>query len=71
MRRPVLLFLGGLVATAGFLAWMTLAWSAFSDADAVTPQSDEGGRMMLWALTGTVLMIAGMIVLHFAQDAEG
>ena len=61
--------LGGLCAAAGFLAWIGLLWRASSDLDGVTPQSDEGGRLMVWALVGTVLMICGAIVLHLAQDA--
>jgi hypothetical protein len=72
MRAPVghqlLRLLGGLCSAVGVLAWIRLAWAALSDPDGVTPQSDAGGRLMLWALTGTVLMIAGVLLLHFAPD---
>lgn len=59
--------LGGLCATVGLLAWIGVGWRAISDLDAVTPQSDEGARLMVWALTGTGLMIVGTVILHFAQ----
>lgn len=68
--RPILLLLGGLCATAGFLAWVALGWRAFSNLDGVTPQSDEGGHLMVWALTGTVVMILGMVLLHVAGERE-
>jgi uncharacterized membrane protein YidH (DUF202 family) len=63
-----LILIGGLVAMAGLLAWIGVAWRAIADLDSVTPEGAEGGRLMLWALTGTVLMILGMIILHFAQN---
>jgi hypothetical protein len=73
MRAPaghhVLRLLGGLCATAGFIAWVALAWKASSSRDGVTPQGDEGGRLLVWGLTGTVLMIVGAVLLHFAVDA--
>ncbi len=47
-----------------------MAWKAVSDMDGVTPQSGEGGRLMAWAVTGTVLMIAGTIVLHVAHGGS-
>ena len=68
--QPVLRFLGGLIATVGFLCWVGLGWRAVVNLDAATPQGEEGGRLMVQALVGTVLMIAGMIVLHFAADAS-
>lgn len=61
--------LAGLFAAAGFLAWIGVAWRAFSGIDNITAQSDEGGRLMSWALAGTVLMIVGMVLLHVAADA--
>ena len=64
----LLRLLGVLCSTAGFLAWVGLAWKAISDLDDVTPESDEGGRLMVWALSGTLLMILGMVLLHLAQD---
>ena len=54
---------------AGVLAWIRLAWEAISGLDGVTPQSDEGGRLMVWALAGTVLMVVGVLILHVAADA--
>ena len=51
----------------GFAAWVAVAWTAFSDIDRVTPESDEGGQLMTWALIGTVMMILGAIFLHLAQ----
>jgi hypothetical protein len=66
--RHLLQLLGVLLATAGVLAWIGLAGQAISDPEGVTPQSDEGGSRMAWALAGTVLMIAGLLVLHVAPD---
>ena len=68
LGQHLLRLLGVLCAVAGFLAWIGLAWKAFSDIDGVTPESDEGGRLMIWAVTGTVLMILGMVLLHLAPD---
>jgi hypothetical protein len=66
---PLLLrLLGGLCAVVGVLAWVGLAWKASSNPDAVTPQSEEGGSLMVWALFGTVLMIVGALLLHVAPD---
>jgi hypothetical protein len=62
--------LGAVLTVAGFLAWIRLGWKAISDLEEVTPQSAEGGQLMVWALSGTVLMISGMIVLHLPRDAE-
>lgn len=75
MRVPTghffLRLLGGLCAAAGALAWAGLAWQAFSQLEEISPQSDEGGRLMRWALTGTLLMIVGMLLLHVgAEPAE-
>ena len=66
MGQFILRFVGGLCAVAGFLAWIGLAWRAIADLEGVTPESDEGGRLMVWGLTGTVLMILGMVLLHVA-----
>lgn len=66
----LLRWLGGLCATAGLLAWIGLAWRAISDLDGVTPEGEEGGRLLGWGLTGTVLMIVGMILLHLAVIAS-
>lgn len=70
-RRHLLQLLGGLCAAAGFLSWIGLAWRAFSDLERVTPQNEEGGRLLTWALTGTLLMIVGMVLLHAAAEAAG
>lgn len=67
MRR-FLRFLGGLCAALGGVAWIALVWEAGSDLDGVTPQSDGGGHLMGRALTGTLLMIAGMVILHLAAE---
>ena len=72
MRTPVghqiVRLLGGLCAATGVLAWVALVWKASSSLDGVTPQGDEGGRLLAWGLTGTVLMIIGAVLLHFAVD---
>ena len=65
----LLRLLGVLCAAAGLFAWIALAWRATSNLDSVTPQSGEGGRLMAWAVTGTVLMIVGAVILHLAVDA--
>jgi len=74
MRRSaghhVLRLLGVLCAVVGVLAWIGLAGKAISDLDGVTPQSDAGERLMVLALTGTVLMIVGAVLLHVAEDAS-
>jgi len=64
--QPILRLLGSLSATVGFLAWIVLAWKAISNLDGLTPQSDEGARLMVWAVTGTVLMIVGLGLLQVA-----
>ncbi len=46
-----------------------MGWSAFSDLDGMTSKSGEGGRLVVRGLTGTMLMIVGMILLHVAEDA--
>ncbi len=61
---------GGLLGVVGFLAWIGVAWRAVADVESVTPQGEEGGRLMVWAVTGTVLMIGGTILLHLAADAS-
>ncbi len=69
MNRPLLLLLiAGLCVATGMATWLILAWRTVTDLDSVTPQSDTGGNMMGWALSGTLLMITGMIMLHFAAD---
>tara|TARA_R110002072_G_scaffold167853_1_gene321396 strand:+ start:2144 stop:2404 length:261 start_codon:yes stop_codon:yes gene_type:complete len=67
--QRALLVLGVLCAAVGLLAWIVVGWSAFSDLEGMTAKSDEGGRLMVRGLTGTVLMIVGMILLHVAEDA--
>ncbi len=67
--RPFLRVAGGLCALAGVFAWISLGWTALMDPEGVTPQSDAGGRLMTRALLGTMLMIAGTVLLHLAQDA--
>lgn len=73
MRVPagsvILRILGALCAAAGFIAWICLAWKAITDLDSVTPQSEEGGSLVTWALSGTLLLIFGMIILHFIEHA--
>ena len=61
--------LGGACAAAGFLAWGGLLWTAIASLEDVTPEGEGGGRLVLLGLTGTLLMIAGMILLHVAADA--
>jgi hypothetical protein len=68
--QRLLRVLGVLCAAAGVLAWIGLAWQAVARLDEVTPEGDEGGRLLAWGLTGTVLMIVGMVVLHAAADAS-
>lgn len=62
--------LGGVCSAAGGLAWVVLGWKAVEGIDRVTPQGEEGGRLMVWAVTGTLLMIGGMVLLHVASAAE-
>lgn len=63
-----LLLIAGLCVTAGMGTWLFLAWTAVMDIDSVTPQTEMGGSMMNWAVSGTLLMMGGMILLHFAAD---
>ena len=74
MRLPAahhaLRLLGVFVATLGLFAWIVLAWKAVANLDEVSPRSEEGGRLMAWALSGTGLMIAGLVLLHFAESAS-
>jgi len=71
LGATLLRLLGALCAAAGLLAWIGVAWTAFSDPDRATPQNGEGGRLTGWALVGTVVTIVGMILLHLAaQRAE-
>ena len=60
----VLRLLGALCATAGALAWIRLAWNAVTLLDEVAPQGDQGTRLLTWGVTGTVLMVVGMVLLH-------
>ena len=73
MRMPaahhVLRLLGALFALAGLLAWGGLAWKAVAAIDDVNPQGEEGARLLTWGLTGTLLMIVGMVLFHLAADA--
>ncbi len=73
-RRPAgqvfLRIAGAACATAGVFGWVGLLWKAVSVLDDVTAQSDEGGRLMAWALTSTLLMILGFVLLHIAQAAR-
>ena len=66
--RVLLRLLGGLFAAIGFVAWMGLAWTGISELDTVSAESEEAGTLMFWALSGTILMIVGMILLHVADD---
>ncbi len=66
----VLRLLGGALALAGFAAWVRLVWVALADLDEVSPEGGAGTSLVTWGLTGTVLMISGMIVLHFALQDE-
>lgn len=66
----LLRLLAFLFAAAGLLAWIGVAWKAFVGIDGISAQSGEGGRLMSWALTGTVLMIVGMVLLHVAPGAS-
>ena len=68
--QHVLLFLGILCAAVGLLAWGVVGWKAFSDLDGMSSKSGEGGRLVVWGLTGTVLMIVGMLIMHVAEDAS-
>ena len=67
-QHPVSL-LGILCAAAGFFAWIVVGWKAFTNLDGMTSKSDEGGRLMIWGLIGTVLMIVGMVILHLSDRA--
>lgn len=70
MNRPLLLLLlAGLCVASGVAIWVAQAWVAVTDLDQVTPESDLGRSMMGWAVLGTLIMIAGMILLHFAADS--
>ena len=55
---------------AGAALWVGLAVRALSDLDSVTPASDAGGRLLAWALGGTVLMIAGLALLQYGVRTE-
>ena len=68
-KHGLLQLLGALCATAGVLAWIDLAWRAFAEVDRVSPQGEEGGRLLVRGLTGTLLMIAGTVLLHVAANA--
>lgn len=69
MNRPlILLVISGLCVATGMASWLIMAWKAVTGLENVTPQSDTGGSLMGWAVSGTLLMITGMIMLHFAAD---
>jgi len=57
-------------AAVGILAWARVAWRAVASIDSISSQSDEGGRLLVWGLTGTLLMIAGAVLLHVAASAD-
>lgn len=61
--------LGALCAAGGLVTWVALAWTAFTQPDVATPRGSEGGRLLGWALVGTIVMIVGMILLHVAAQA--
>lgn len=67
---PLLLrVVAGLLVLAGLLVWGGLAWTAVTQLDELSSKGEQGRDLMARALLGTVLMILGMIVLHFAADA--
>ena len=69
INRPLLLLiLAGLCVAAGVTIWLVQVWVAVTELDKVTPESDLGRSMMGWTVLGTLIMIAGMILLHFAAD---
>ena len=68
--QVVLRLLGGASALAGVFAWIRVGWKAISDLDAITAEGAEGGRLVVWGLTGTVLMIVGVVLLHVASGGE-
>lgn len=59
---------GGVCGVVGFLAWIAVAWKAFSGLDGVTAENEEGARLLGWALAGTLLMILGTVLMHVAAD---
>jgi len=68
--RTFVLLLGGLCAVAGIAAWIVLGWKALAEIDGIEAHSAAGGRLIVWGLTGTLLMIAGSVILHIAQPRE-
>lgn len=62
--------LGLLLGALGIGAWIQLARLVPADLGELSAQGEEGGRLVAWALVGTVLMIGGMILLHFGQAAS-
>lgn len=66
----VLRLFGALLIVAGFVAWIGLIWVLPSDLGEVSADSEEGGRLVLRLLVGAVLLILGMVLLHFAQAAS-
>lgn len=68
MRVPpehrLLQVFGVLFATAGLVAWIGVAWTGIKNFGEVSAQSDEGGSLMVWAVTGTLLMILGLALLQ-------
>ena len=62
----LLRLLAALFAAAGFSAWIYVAWKALTELDEISPENETGSDLMVWAVSGTVLMIFGAILLHFA-----
>ena len=58
--------LAALFAAAGFSAWIYVAWKALTELDEISPENETGSDLMVWGVSGTVLMIFGAILLHFA-----
>jgi len=70
----LLRLLGALCATAGVVAWIFVGWTALANLDELTAESGVGERLLLFGLVGTVLMIAGTVLMHVsagAPDCDG
>ena len=65
--QTLLIALGALCCTAGFLAWVAFAWKAIIAIDELDAEGELGTQLMKWGVIGTVLMIAGMILFHVVQ----
>ena len=66
--QTLLVILGSLCCTAGFVAWVAFGWKAVEELDNVDAEGELGTQLMKWGVTGTVLMIVGMIFLHVVQS---